>query len=275
MFGGTLGKRPESVVSGLDVRGLIPSLRKFPASGGEVPIERQRATSVHQQDQDERNRQQVVLEAFAGVASGPVHEEPDVESVGQRRHNHHDQYAGRGNSRQQAEQQTEPSEDFRDHRHRRQDRRNAHRLLEQAAASGAVKAFVQEQYARKARLPGFGHRIYKVPDPRVPPLRAAIRAMGNVRLLKVAEELDQFAAPLYGPKGVHANIDLFSAVLLDALGVAPPQYVAAFALGVACGWLAHWIEQQATGRLVRPDSEYIGPALRPLPHPYDRQGNQG
>lgn len=138
-------------------------------------------------------------------------------------------------------------------------------LLLEAAAAGDVEAFVRDRHARKARLPGFGHRIYKVADPRVPPLRAAMHAMGGARLLPVAEALEQHAAPLYGAKGVHANIDLFGAALLDALGVAPEQYVAAFALGVACGWLAHWNEQRATGRLVRPESEYTGPAERAVP----------
>lgn len=92
-----------------------------------------------------------------------------------------------------------------------------------------------------------------------------MRAMGNVRLLPVAEALERYAAPLYGPKGVYPNIDLFGAALLDALGIESEQFVAAFALGVACGWLAHWNEQRTSGRLIRPDSEYIGPPLRQVP----------
>lgn len=138
-------------------------------------------------------------------------------------------------------------------------------LLREAAASGDVAAFVRERHARKAWLPGFGHRIYKVPDPRVPPLRAAMRAMGGVPLLDVAEALEYAVAPLYGAKGIYANIDLFGAALLDALGVEPPHFVAAFALGVVSGWLAHWAEQRAAGRLVRPESEYAGPPRREVP----------
>jgi citrate synthase len=59
-------------------------------------------------------------------------------------------------------------------------------------------------------------------------------------------------------------VDFYGAVLLDALGVPPTSFVAAFALGVACGWLAHAVEQQASGRLVRPDSAYVGPPRREL-----------
>jgi citrate synthase len=142
---------------------------------------------------------------------------------------------------------------------------DARALLERAAASGDVAAFVTDLHARKARLAGFGHRIYKVPDPRVPPLREAMRAMGGARLLPVAEALEREGARLWGPKRVFANIDLFGAALLEALGVEPPQYVAAFALGIVPGWLAHWLEQRQTGKLIRPDGEYTGPGPRPLP----------
>jgi citrate synthase len=134
-----------------------------------------------------------------------------------------------------------------------------------AAGSGDIGAFVRDRHARKERLPGFGHRVYKVADPRVPPLRAATHAMGGAPLLSVAEALEDHAAPLYAGKGVYANIDLYGAVLLDALGVAPELYVAAFVLGAAAGWLAHWVEQRATGRLIRPASEYAGPAPRAVP----------
>ena len=138
-------------------------------------------------------------------------------------------------------------------------------LLREASVAGDLGAFVRARFDARARLPGFGHRIYKVADPRVPPLRAVMHAMGNAPLLTIAEGLESNGAPLYGSKGVHANIDLFGAALLDALGVAPAAFVAAFALGVACGWLAHWAEQRETGRLIRPDSAYEGPPARPLP----------
>ncbi len=142
---------------------------------------------------------------------------------------------------------------------------DARAALLEAARAADVGAFVRDRHARGQRLPGFGHRIYKVADPRLPPLREAMRAMGDVPLLPVAEALEAHAAPLYAPKGVHANIDLYGAALLDALGVAPELYVSAFVLGVASGWLAHWVEQRATGRLVRPESEYTGPPPRPVP----------
>lgn len=140
----------------------------------------------------------------------------------------------------------------------------ARALLREALASGDTVAFVHQAREQKRKLAGFGHRIYKVPDPRLPPLRSAIEAMGNVQLLPVAITLMTEGERLYGARGVYANIDLFGAVLLDALGVEPEHNVAAFALGLAPGWMAHWLEQGATDRLIRPDSAYTGPSQRAI-----------
>ncbi|MEI8254911.1 MAG: citrate/2-methylcitrate synthase, partial [Deltaproteobacteria bacterium] len=138
-------------------------------------------------------------------------------------------------------------------------------LLRDAAAAPDLAAFMRERHEARVRFPGFGHRIYKVADPRVPPLQRAMHAMGDAPLLAVAEALEAQGARTFGAKGVHANIDLFGAALLDALGVDPARFVASFALGVTCGWLAHWTEQRETGRLIRPDSAYEGPPERAMP----------
>jgi citrate synthase len=137
----------------------------------------------------------------------------------------------------------------------------ARELLRAAAASGDPRRFVREH---SGPVPGFGHRVYKVPDPRVPPLHEALATLRNAPLLATAEAIEAELLPKLAPKRVYPNVDFYGAVLLDALGVPPTSFVAAFALGVACGWLAHAVEQQASGRLVRPDSAYIGPPSREL-----------
>jgi|LNFM01.1.fsa_nt_gb citrate synthase len=142
---------------------------------------------------------------------------------------------------------------------------HARAMLESAFAHGDPAAFVAAKHAAKERLPGFGHRVYKVPDPRVPPMRAAMRAMGHAPLLDTCEAMAEAATPLFAAKGVYPNIDLYGAALLGTLGVDPSRYVAAFVLGIACGWLAHWAEVRAEGRLVRPDNAYSGPEQRALP----------
>ncbi|MDP3273805.1 MAG: citrate/2-methylcitrate synthase [Deltaproteobacteria bacterium] len=138
----------------------------------------------------------------------------------------------------------------------------ARAMLEAARDSGDPQGFVRQKCEARERLPGFGHRVYKVADPRVVPLRAAMRAMGDAPLLDVVELVAQAAEPLLAPKGIYPNIDLYGAALLTTLDVDPSRYVAAFTLGIACGWLAHWSEVRASGRLVRPDSVYTGPAQR-------------
>jgi citrate synthase len=139
--------------------------------------------------------------------------------------------------------------------------REVHAFLRAAIASGDIAAYARAQ----TRIPGFGHRVYKVPDPRAPPLLEAIRTLGAVPLSAAAAAVEEALAPRLAPKGVHANIDYHAAVLLDALGVAPEAFVGAFALGIASGWLAHAVEQRALGRLIRPDSVYSGPPARPVP----------
>lgn len=154
-------------------------------------------------------------------------------------------------------------------------------LVEALSYGDDLGAHVRAWRTSKRRLPGFGHRVYRVADPRVPPLVDAIRSLaaeraprppdthraplGGARLLDVAERLDDEVRRAAGARPLHANIDLYGAVLLDALGVPAPRFSAAFALGVAAGWLAHWIEQLATQTLIRPESAYVGPPARPVP----------
>ncbi len=142
--------------------------------------------------------------------------------------------------------------------------RDAQALLSSVAACNDVDALVRSRRAQKQVFPGFGHRIYKGADPRLPPLRSAILAMSDVPLQKAACDLEAAVLRVFAPKVLRANIDLWGAVLLDALGVEPSMYVAAFALGVGCGWLAHFEEQLGEGRLVRPESAYAGPPERHL-----------
>jgi citrate synthase len=143
----------------------------------------------------------------------------------------------------------------------------ARAILRDVEASGDAVTLVRSRRAQKLVFPGFGHRIYKGADPRLPPLRRAIDAMSDVPLREAALSLERAVGEVFAPKVLHSNIDLWGAVLLDALGVRPEMYVAAFALGVGPGWLAHYEEQLGTNRLIRPESAYVGPSERPVPRP--------
>ncbi|HEX9408654.1 MAG TPA: citrate/2-methylcitrate synthase, partial [Methylomirabilota bacterium] len=130
------------------------------------------------------------------------------------------------------------------------------------ARSGLSK---HERANPKARMPGFGHRVYKVDDARARVLRGMAKSMaeatGRERLFEVAERLyDAMRARTTLP----VNVDFFSAVVYDALGIPPDLCTSIFAVGRVAGWCAHALEQYADNRLIRPRADYTGLAPRAL-----------
>jgi citrate synthase len=118
----------------------------------------------------------------------------------------------------------------------------------------------------RARVPGFGHRVYTVDDARARVLREMAKSMaeatGRQRLFEVAERVyDAMRARTALP----VNVDFFSAVVYDALAIPPDLCTSIFAAGRIVGWCAHALEQYADNRLIRPRADYIGRAPRPLP----------
>ena len=124
----------------------------------------------------------------------------------------------------------------------------------------------QERGNPKVRVPGFGHRVYRVDDARARVLRGMAKSMaeatGRQKLFEVAERVyDAMRARTTLP----VNVDFFSAVVYDALGIPPDFCTSIFAVGRVAGWCAHALEQYADNRLIRPRADYIGAAPRPLP----------
>jgi citrate synthase len=123
----------------------------------------------------------------------------------------------------------------------------------------------QERSDPKSRVPGFGHRVYRVDDARARVLRGMAKSMaeatGRQRLFEVAERVyDAMRARTTLP----VNVDFFSAVVYDALGIPADLCTSIFATGRVAGWCAHALEQYADNRLIRPRAHYTGPAPRPL-----------
>jgi citrate synthase len=118
----------------------------------------------------------------------------------------------------------------------------------------------------KARVPGFGHRVYKVDDARARVLRGMAKSMahatGRARLFEVAEQVYDAVKTR---TNLPVNVDFFSAVVYDALGIPPDFCTSIFAVGRVAGWCAHALEQYADNRLIRPRAQYVGPPPRPLP----------
>ncbi len=118
------------------------------------------------------------------------------------------------------------------------------------------------------RLMGFGHRIYRVRDPRADALKSALQHLGaagggNTERLALAETVEREALALLRQKKpdrpLETNVEFFTALLLEALGFPREAFTGVFAAGRVGGWLAHAHEQVAKGRLIRPQSRYIGP----------------
>jgi citrate synthase len=124
----------------------------------------------------------------------------------------------------------------------------------------------QQRTDPKSRIPGFGHRVYRVDDARARVLRGMAKSMaeatGRQRLFEVAERVyDSMRVRTNLP----VNVDFFSAVVYDALGIPADLCTSIFATGRVAGWCAHALEQYADNRLIRPRADYTGPAPRPLP----------
>ena len=142
-------------------------------------------------------------------------------------------------------------------------------LLDEAEASGDVAAWAERKLAAGGRLMGFGHRVFKDGDPRALILRDALRRLG-ARLgpaagrLAFAAELERAVAAAFaklkpGRRVLQPNVEINAALLLDAVGLPRDAFMPVFAVARCAGWLAHALEQQREGRLVRPSSAYIGP----------------
>jgi citrate synthase len=117
----------------------------------------------------------------------------------------------------------------------------------------------------KTRMPGFGHRVYKVDDARARVLRGMAKSMadatGKTKLFEVAERVYD---AMHARTSLPVNVDFFSAVVYDALGIPPDFCTSIFAVGRVSGWVAHVLEQFADNRLIRPRADYVGPAPRTL-----------
>ena len=137
-------------------------------------------------------------------------------------------------------------------------------MLDEIKASGDVDAWLERKLAAGGRLMGFGHRVFRIRDPRADVLRAAVERLGKDkgRLAFAAEVERKALAALARHKPgrrLDSNIEMNAALLLDAVGVPRDAFTAVFSIARCAGWLAHAMEQLKTGRMLRPTSSYIGP----------------
>jgi citrate synthase len=141
-------------------------------------------------------------------------------------------------------------------------------MLQEIKSADRAEAWLKNELAQGRRIMGFGHRVYKVRDPRAEVLSKTAERLGkaqleNRQLYELALQVEQTALRLLAEakpgRNLRTNVEFYTALVLQALGLDPRQFVAMFACGRTAGWCAHVIEQHAEDHLIRPQSEYIGP----------------
>lgn len=141
-------------------------------------------------------------------------------------------------------------------------------MLDDAEASGDVTAWAERRLAGGGRLMGFGHRVFRLGDPRATLLHELLERMRDVLpdigRLALAAKVEHaveaaFATLKPGRPPLRPNIEINAALLLDAVGFPRDAFTPVFAVGRGAGWLAHAMEQRTLDRLIRPASAYVGP----------------
>jgi citrate synthase len=141
------------------------------------------------------------------------------------------------------------------------------KMLTAIQSPDRAEAFIRKELGEGRRIMGFGHRVYKVRDPRAAILGEAAEEMarltGDRRLLDLTHAVEQTTvkvlAELKPGRDLNANVELYAALILHAVNIPSEIFTPCFAVGRTSGWTAHMIEQLEDNRLIRPASIYVGP----------------
>ena len=136
-------------------------------------------------------------------------------------------------------------------------------MLREIGSIDNVRPYVEHRMATKQKIMGFGHRVYKVKDPRAVILQKLAEQLfdkvGRDSYYDIALELEQVVEEKLGHKGVYPNVDFYSGLLYRKLGIPTDLFTPIFAIARVAGWLAHWKEQIGKNRIFRPTQIYEGP----------------
>lgn len=142
------------------------------------------------------------------------------------------------------------------------------KMLQEIGSLEKVDAYVQECLEQKKKIMGIGHRVYKTLDPRAPHLKRMAQILSSkLGEPKWIQMSDRIAEIMLKKKNLHANVDFYSATVYYSLGIPTDLFTPIFAIARTAGWTAHILEQLADNRLIRPQSQYVGPVglkLKPL-----------
>lgn len=136
-------------------------------------------------------------------------------------------------------------------------------MLNEIKGVDAAEGFIQDKLAKKAKIPGFGHRIYKAYDPRASHLKGLAKQLatdtGNSDLYDKSSRIEEVMLREKAAKGIYPNVDFYSATTYHCIGLPLDLFTPLFVVARIGGWAGHVIEQMADNRLFRPDVDYKGP----------------
>jgi citrate synthase len=137
-------------------------------------------------------------------------------------------------------------------------------MLDEIASSGDAEGWIGKRLESGERLMGFGHRVFRIRDPRADLFRAAAASLekdsDRIAFAVTVERAAVAALERHKPgQKLHANIEMDAGLLLEALGVPRDAFTQVFAIARCPSWIAHALEQRKTGRMIRPASHYVGP----------------
>jgi citrate synthase len=135
-------------------------------------------------------------------------------------------------------------------------------MLEEIGSVENVRPYVDGLLQRKAKIMGFGHRVYKVKDPRATILQNLAEQLfekfGYDKYYEIAQEMERVVAEKLSGKGIYPNVDFYSGLVYRKMGIPTDLFTPIFAIARVAGWLAHWKEQLAENRIFRPTQVYNG-----------------
>ncbi len=139
-------------------------------------------------------------------------------------------------------------------------------MLEEIKTTDNAAKFIKDSIEKKMKIMGFGHREYKVKDPRAKILQKLAEELfdrfGKDEMYDIAKKLEEEAIPLLGPRGIYPNVDYYSGLVYRKLGIPRDLFTPIFAISRVAGWLAHWREQLGANRIFRPSQIYTGSGPR-------------
>jgi citrate synthase len=135
-------------------------------------------------------------------------------------------------------------------------------MLDEVGSTANVRSWLEDAIATKKKIMGFGHRVYKVKDPRATVLQELAEHVfaetSRPKTYEMAMEMERIAAGILGPKGIYPNVDFYSGIVYESLGIPRDLFTPIFAIARVAGWLSHWLEQLKNNKIYRPEQVYVG-----------------